>query len=126
TGNGDPISDVERPVAVWQVPREVLAPVTMAAADRIRIITTIGDSMEPSIPAGSKLMVDTSDCMPSPPGIFVVFDGIGLVVKRVEYVPHSEPARVRLWSDNPAYESYERPLTDANIRGRVIGRWRWM
>ena len=35
-------------------------------------------------------------------GIFVVWDGIGLVTKWIEHVPHSDPPRVRLKSANPA------------------------
>ena len=52
--------------------------------------------------------------------------GLGLVVKRCQVVPHSAPPRVRITSDNPKYDGYERTLTEAYIQGRVIGQWRWL
>lgn len=112
-------------VARWSVPRALMEGVTTASPDRIRVITIYGDSMEPTLSPGVRVMVDTEDIIPSPPGIFVVYDGLGLVVKRVEPRPMSDPPCVRLISDNPRYETYECPLADAHIQGRVIGRWQW-
>ena len=57
--------------------------------------------------------------------MFVVWDGLGLVVKRVEHLPFTDPPRVRITSDNPRYRPYEVALGEAEIRGRVIGRWKW-
>jgi transcriptional regulator with XRE-family HTH domain len=119
--NGDHTSEVAR----WAVPRALMEGVTTASPDRIRVITVYGDSMEPTLAPGTRVMVDTEDRIPSPPGIFVVFDGLGLVCKRVEPRPLSSPPSVRLISDNPRYESYECPLEEAHIQGRVIGRWQW-
>ena len=42
------------------------------------------------------------------PGVFMIWDGMGLVAKRIEHVPHSEPSSVVLRSLNPEYDSYER------------------
>lgn len=81
--------------------------------------------MEPTLAPGTRVMVDTEDRQPTPPGIFVVFDGLGLVCKRVEFLPKSDPPSVRLSSDNRFYSSYECALGDAHIQGRVIGRWQW-
>jgi hypothetical protein len=41
-------------------------------------------------------------------------------------LPHSEPPRVRISSDNGKYDAYERTLEEAYIQGRVIGQWRWL
>jgi phage repressor protein C with HTH and peptisase S24 domain len=68
-------------------------------------------------------MVDVHDCLPSPPGVFLLWDGLGLVIKRVEYLSSTEPARVRITSDNPRYAPYDRALEEAHILGRVVGRW---
>lgn len=120
------IVDGERIVARWQVPGDLIRAQTSAPHSAIKIITIYGDSMEPDLPAGTRVLVDTTDCTPSPPGVFVVFDGLGLVCKRVEYLPHSDPPRVRLVSDNRRYDAREVTLTEAHIQGRVIGRWQWM
>jgi phage repressor protein C with HTH and peptisase S24 domain len=83
----------------------------------------VGDSNVPSLNPGEKVIVNPADKVPSPPGFFVVWDGLALVLKRVEYVPHSDPPRVRISSDNPRYQPYERTLEEAYIQGRVIGSW---
>lgn len=115
----------ERIVSVWQVPADLFRGQTTAQPDAMRVITVYGDSMEPELPPGARVVVDTSDRMPTPPGIFVVFDGLGLVIKRVEHVPHSDPPKVRISSDNPRYSPYERTIEEAHIQGRVIGHWKW-
>ena len=116
----------EKVVAEWQVPSGVVRGYSTAPANEMRIITVMGDSMEPALLPGQRVLVDTGDRKPSPPGIFVVWDGLGLVIKRVQMVPHSEPPRVKITSDNGKYEAYERTLDEAYIQGRVIGQWRWL
>jgi len=120
TGEGEKI------VGAWRVPTEVVRFYSTAPADELRIITVMGDSMEPTLQPGQRLLIDTGDKTPSPPGIFIVWDGLGLVVKRVQVIAHSEPTRVKITSDNPKYEAYERTLAEAYIQGRVIGQWRWL
>lgn len=127
-GAGALVDDDNAPQVIhaWQIPRDVIRAATYTPADRIKIITVVGDSMEGTFRPFEKVMVDTEDRTPSPPGIFVVYDGLGLVVKRVEYVPHSDPPQVRFTSDNPRYSAYERSLSEAYIQGRVLGRWQWV
>lgn len=110
---------------MWQLPAEMLQAQTTAAIGGLRIITVFGDSMEPELPPGTRVLVDTSDKAPTPPGIFVVFDGMGIVVKRVQFKPFSDPPTVIISSDNPRYDPYERALDEAHLQGRVIGQWRW-
>jgi hypothetical protein len=126
SAGGGLLGENEKTVAEWQVPREVIRGHSAAPATELRIITVMGDSMEPTLQPGQRVLVDTGDRKPTPPGIFVVWDGLGLVIKRVQTVPHSEPPKVRITSDNGKYESYERALDEAYIQGRVIGQWRWL
>jgi len=116
----------ERIVDEWSLPSGMVRHYSTAPASDLRIITVMGDSMEPTLQPGQRILVDTGDRNPSPPGVFVVWDGLGLVVKRCQVVPHSAPPRVRITSDNPKYDAYERTLTEAYIQGRVIGQWRWL
>lgn len=109
----------------WALPRELVRLATPARAERIKIVTVVGDSMTPTFNPTDRIMIDTSDTNPSPPGVFVVWDGFGQVVKRVEFMPHSEPPTVRISSDNQRYAPYERSLGEAYIQGRVIGKWQW-
>jgi len=93
---------------------------SVGADHDLHIITIDGDSMEPLLSTGDRILIDTSQRVPVPPGIFVIWDGMGLVAKRVEHVPNSEPPKVVIKSVNPEYQTYERDAEEVNIIGRVI------
>lgn len=112
-------------VAEWRMSTVMLRGQTTAVPEQIKIITVYGDSMVPDFLPGERVLVDLSDQIPSPPGVFVVWDGFGLVIKRLEMVPYSDPPMVKLKSANEAYDAYERPLSDVVVNGRVIGKWKW-
>jgi phage repressor protein C with HTH and peptisase S24 domain len=84
------------------------------------MITVDGDSMEPLLSSGDRILIDTSQRVPVPPGIFVIWDGMGLVAKRVEHIPNSEPPKVVINSVNPEYQAYERIAEEVNVVGRVV------
>lgn len=115
----------EAKIGEWQLPRELVKVATNSPLDRIKILTIVGDSMVPTYGPLEKVMVDTGDTRPAPPGVFVLWEGLGFVVKRVEHIPHSEPPRIKISSDNPKYSAYERILGEAYIQGRVIAKWLW-
>ncbi len=94
-----------------------------AAPDGVFIDEVRGDSNAPTLMPGEPVMIDTRDRRPSPPGFFLCWDGIGMVMKRIEFVPNSDPPKILLKSDNPRYETYERLLEEVMIYGRLIGRW---
>ncbi len=81
--------------------------------------------MTPTLNDGDIVLVDTGRRAPSPPGIFVLHDGegndSGLVAKRLEHIPNSDPPRVKIVSDNDRYAPYERLIEEMNIVGRI--RW---
>jgi phage repressor protein C with HTH and peptisase S24 domain len=87
-----------------------------AAPADLRMLTMCGDNMHPALQHGDRVLIDTLQKSPTPPGIFVLFDGLGLVAKRLEHVAGG----VRISSDNAHYASVERPLDQAFIIGRVV------
>ena len=113
-----------RVVGQWSMPSNYLSSF-VDQPGAVRILRVTGDSMEPEYPSGERVMVDTSHTVPSPPGVYVLWDGFGLVLKRIEIVLGSEPPRVRITSINPAYAAYERELSEIVINGRVAARWQW-
>jgi len=113
-------------IDTWQIPAAIIRGNSSAPANDLRIIAVAGDSMEPTLQPGQRILVDTGDKRPSPPGIFVLWDGLGLVVRRVALLPDSDPARVKITCDNPSYDASERTVDEAHIEGRVIGQWRWL
>lgn len=128
---GDGAADIPEPgehghsvVGMWSMPRGFLSSYA-ADPDAVRVIQVAGDSMEPDYPAGERLIVDTSHRVPSPDGVYVLWDGFGLVLKRIALLPGGKPRRVRIMSINPNYPSHDVALDEIHINGRVIGRWQW-
>ncbi|MGA2088016.1 MAG: S24 family peptidase [Stellaceae bacterium] len=119
-------SKSEKTLTTWNLPSSFLQGYRATSSKELRIVTVIGDSMEPTLRAGQWLLIDIADCMPSPPGVFVLRDGHGLAINRVQIVPQSQPLRVRISCENPKYEAHESTLENAYIQGRVIGQWRWL
>lgn len=116
-------SEAHSVTGVYTFPQSGFKEAYGAQPQGVRIVPVRGDSMTPTLWPGQRVMVDTSDRVPSPPGVFVIWDGLALVLKRVELIPGSDPPSVRLTSDNPKYKDYERTIDEAHINGRVIGVW---
>ncbi|WP_372922874.1 helix-turn-helix transcriptional regulator, partial [Roseovarius sp.] len=92
-----------------------------ASPSQLRIMHVEGDSMAPTLLDGDTVLVDMTRRAPNPPGIFVLDDGMGLVAKRLEHIPNSDPPAVRVISDNGFYSPYERTADEVHIVGRI--RW---
>lgn len=123
-GSGGLMDTKEKTVGIWQLPAEWLrSEIRAADPDHIYIVTLEGDSMVGTLSPGDKVIVDLGRKVPSPPGLFVLWDGLAQVAKRLEYVEGSEPPLVRIISDNPHYQPYERTLGEIHIVGRIMGRW---
>jgi phage repressor protein C with HTH and peptisase S24 domain len=86
----------------------------------LRVITIDGDPMEPLLHSGDRVLVDTSQCLPVPPGIFVIWNGMGILAKRVEDIPHSGPTKLVIKSVNSKSRTYRRQAEEAQISGPII------
>ncbi|WP_085594272.1 XRE family transcriptional regulator [Thalassospira sp. MCCC 1A01428] len=106
--------------AEWLIPKRYLITELRVVPRDARVIEVQGDSMEPTLRSGDRVIVNTADKQPSPPGVFALWDGFGVVVKRVEMIPNSEPATVRIVSDNTHHSVYERTIDEVNIIGRIV------
>ena len=105
---------------IWLFADPIVRHEFRARAEDLHVITIDGDSMEPLLSSGDRIVLDTSQRVPVPPGIFVIWDGMGVVAKRVEHVPQSDPPKVVIRSINPDYPTYERDAEEVNIIGRVV------
>lgn len=110
----------------WVMPASVLAPHTRGKPENIRIFTVQERAMAPELMPGETVLVDMADTVPSPPGIFVVADGLGHIIRRVAHVPHSKPAQVRISAVDAGYEALTMTLDGAGIVGRVIAKLQWL
>lgn len=123
---GGSFNDGEEIIGEWGMPTSYVRNELRAKAPDLDIITIESDSMEPTLSPGDRIVVDRSRRAPSPPGVFVIWDGIALVAKRIEYLEELEPPVIRLASDNNKYRAYERAPEEVNIVGRVIAMVRRM
>lgn len=105
----------------WLLPPEYLRELGIRSA-RAFVVEVKGDSMAPTLESGDRVMVDMADKAPSPPGIFALWDGLGLVVKRLDPILDADEPRVAIISDNPKHRAYERTMDEIRIVGRVVWR----
>ena len=115
---GGALNDSEEAVDHWLFSESQMQQLGLnrGPAGMIRIV---GDSMEPTLRSGSRVIIDRSDNDISTPGIFVVWDGAGLVIKRLERVFGSEPRKVKVKSDNPLHDEYVVREEDLHVIGRA-------
>lgn len=122
-GDGSVVNDAE-PESYWPLPKKFVELVTRAPGQLV-LINVTGDSMQPTLKSGDRILVDTSRINPAIPGIYVIAIEDMAVVKRLEIIPGTKPTKVRMASDNPLHPSYEIPLDDVRVLGSavaVIGR----
>ena len=112
--------------ARWYLPEGMIRHEGDAEPGNLRVLRARGDSMEPLVSDGDRLLVDVTRRAPGTGEMAVLWDGTGLVVKRVEVLPNAEPPRLRLISANPAYEPYTCLAQDAHIVGKVLWTLRRM
>lgn len=120
-GGGAIVEDESRPGRDYHFRRSWIRDKLRAAPSMLRVLQVEGDSMLPTLKDGDTVLVDMNQRTPTPPGVFVLHDGMGLVAKRLEHVPMSDPPRLRIISDNPHYTPYECLAEEANVIGRI--RW---
>jgi phage repressor protein C with HTH and peptisase S24 domain len=90
-----------------------------ADVHNLRVVKVHGDAMEPTIAEGDSVLIDVSKITPEA-GVFALFDGVSVNVKRVESVGSVDQPRLRIISDNHYYEPHEAGVSEVNILGRVV------
>ncbi len=92
-----------------------------ATADDLAVITVSGDSMNPTLYDGDRILVDMTQTTIRNDGIYVLRNDDMILVKRISLNPITKLCTIK--SDNSFYESWEgcQP-SDLDILGRVI----WM
>jgi len=108
---------------VWDMPTDYVRHELRVVPSRVQIIEVRGDSMEPTLASRDRVMIDLDDTDPGQGGVFAVWDGETVLVKRVEKIHASEPPTVRVKSDNPHHDAFELVLEEGG--GRIIGRAVW-
>ena len=106
----------------WVIPAGILSARTQAPPDKIKIFQVKENAMEPDFRQGEHVLVDLSDKNPSPPGVFIVSDGFGHMIRKCAFVPKTEPAEVHISAQSDGFHSQTLLLKDFAIVGRVIAK----
>lgn len=105
----------------WRFPTRFMREEIRATESQIIILETDGDSMEPTIGSGERIIVHTGMRTPSPDGIFALRDTFGnIIAKRLQILRKGTPPRVLVISDNKAHTDEEVGLDEITIVGRVL------
>lgn len=105
----------------WKFPARFMREEIRASESQVVILETDGDSMEPTIGSGERVIVHTGMRMPSPDGIFALRDRFGnIIAKRLQVLRSGDPPRVLIISDNKAHAPEEVGLDEITIVGRVL------
>ena len=105
--------------AEWILPQSFVRDELHLSFGRTEIIPIRGDSMEPDLKDGDRVIVDRTDVNLRQGGIFAVLDAGELIVKQVELVRGSEPPQIVCKSRNPNYSPITLTLDEGTA---VIGR----
>ena len=64
--------------------------------------------------------INCSHTHPSPSGILILDNGVGLVAKRIEIIPSNTPQMLRISLESLAFSIYQRRIDQVHILGRVV------
>ena len=115
-------SDPHSTTGIWVFPRQYIESY-IPNSNGLVVVRVQGNSMEPSFRAGDRVVVDTNHKILNPDGVYVFWNGIGISMKQLQFIPRSDPPQVRVISVNTTYPTDILPLEDVQICGRVVGRW---
>lgn len=91
-----------------------------AAPEDLCLVEIEGQSMEPLLSHGDTVIVDRRKVNISMEGIFVLFDGDGVVCKWVEIDREKELPTLKIRSENQRFQPYEVLAENCQILGRVV------
>jgi phage repressor protein C with HTH and peptisase S24 domain len=119
-GMGDGGLDDDQDFGVVSFSRDLVENELRAPPEMLLAMVAEGNSMEPDFRGGDQILVDTRRRSLAQPGAFCLWDGDGYVIKFLEKMPGSEPAKVKVISANSLYEARERLVEEINLVGRVV------
>lgn len=120
SAGGGALLDTENVIGTWRFPKSYLDSELRLRTRQLAVVEVEGDSMEPTLRPGDRVIVDHSDTNPAKPGIYAIWDSNATVVKRLERVPASDPMKLVLISDNRNHNQYTVNADLVRIIGRVV------
>ncbi len=109
----------------WIIPEQIIQKHVEASPDQIKIYQIKENLMAPEYNKGEHVLVDSTDMVPSPPGVFIVSDGFGYLIRSCEMVAGSKPAKVKITAHADNFTAQILMLEDFDIIGRVVAKLQW-
>lgn len=119
-------ANYEQGESEWVIPAGVMKQHTKAVNGAVKVFEVDENIMGPDFKRGEHVLVDLSDKTPSPPGIFVVSDGFGYLVRQCEFIPGSAPPEVRVSAKDGTFQPQILKQGEFKIIGRVIAKLQWL
>lgn len=121
------IVDIEFQQGIWGFMRDYLSAIVRLSNPANGVIVEVdGDSMEPTLRSGDRVMVDTGNTKLVPGQVYAVRDELTntVMVKRLARATEGDPndRRIRVISDNSERATHILPIENIVIIGRVV----WM
>ena len=107
-------------VRQWAIPEDVVK--ESLKADFKDLLVVRSPATVDKFREGDRMIVDTGDKKPSPEGIFLHWDGLGIVINSMTMIPGKDTPTVRVYSAN-SDRHYDHPISDMKIIGRVRAKW---
>jgi phage repressor protein C with HTH and peptisase S24 domain len=121
SATGEPRESAPPPVAFS---RDWLRGELGLGAEQLGYLEMEGDAMEPTLRTGAQLLVDcTGSERTNWEGIYVLNMAGELLVKRLQRLPDH---RIKVSSDNPAYEDFVLPVGEGEAEPDVMGQVVWV
>jgi transcriptional regulator with XRE-family HTH domain len=93
-------------------------PVVSGDPAQFEIFSVTGDEMVGTLVPGDFVVADKTKKQPSPPGIFVIREGDGVVIRRLQVLGN----KVKISTDNPVYQALDLAADKIDIVGRATYR----
>lgn len=117
--------DEQLPAGSWSVPVGYLkGDLHVLSTEGLIIWRTESDSMAPTYEYGDRLIIDTNAKRASPPGAFLIWDGIGPTLAHITVIQATEAGQYARVSSSLGVDGdrYEVAVEKLKIIGRVKGR----
>lgn len=110
----------------WIIPETILSQHTDTSPNKIKVFKIKETIMEPDFKKGEPVLVDLSANLPSPPGVYIIFDGYSYLARQCEIVSGSDPTQIKISARNDSFDPQIISLKDCRIIGRVIAKLQWL
>lgn len=108
----------------WDIPERYLSGDLHVMVTSKTILWRVdSDTMAPGYEYGDRVIVDTSATKVSPPGVFLIWDGISVVMARVRVAFTPGGKQIAKVDTSATEEGYETPVEKIVILGRIRGRF---